>query len=142
MSNVSLGVEFGLAIDQAFDFARADGLDNGRHAVQEIVGLFFGFQAGIQPRFDVFQAGYKSCLGFLGDLIPHEDADLIHLFPFFLQRQQRADFEVASGNVDGPGNLTPVVEIAQDFPVHIAVVHDEKLAAGLAGSGRHVAARG
>src|SRR5262249_62304673 len=51
--------------------------------------------------------------------------------------EECADLEIAGGDVDGLGDLAPVVEVAQDLPVLVAVVHDEEFAARLAGSVGH-----
>ena len=51
--------------------------------------------------------------------------------------EERTSFEIARGNVDGPGNLAPVMEIAKDFPVGIAVIDNKKFTALWAGSIRH-----
>ena len=46
------------------------------------------------------------------DLVAHQDADLVHLLPFVFQAEQGADLEVAGGDVDGLGELAPIVEVA------------------------------
>lgn len=63
---------------------------------------------------------------------------LVHFLPFVLKGKKGTNFEIARGDVDGLGNLAPVMKIAQDFPVGIAVINDEKFTACLAGSIRHI----
>jgi hypothetical protein len=72
-----------------------------------------------------------------GNLIPHEDADLIHLLPFIPKGQEGADLEIAGGDIYGLGNLTPVLKEFKDLPVGIAVVNDEQLTAGQADTAGH-----
>jgi hypothetical protein len=71
------------------------------------------------------------------DFVAHQNANLIHLLPFVLEPEQRANFEVAGRDVDRLRDLAPVVEIAQDLPVHVAVIHDEKFTSALAGTVGH-----
>ena len=68
-----------------------------------------------------------------GDFVAHQDADFVYLLPFVFEAEQGANFEIAGGDVDAAGDLAPVVEVAEDFPVGVAVVDDEpfdKLRAG------------
>ena len=108
------------------------------NAGQEVVLLLFGFQAVVQPRLDLLQPVGERLLGAARNLVAHEDADGIDLLPLVLQAQQAADLEVAGGHVDGLGELAPVVQVALDLPVVVAVIDDEQFAAGLARAFGHV----
>lgn len=48
MGDVGLGVEFVLPVDAALDLAGAQRLDNGSHALEEVVLLLLGFEAPVQ----------------------------------------------------------------------------------------------
>ena len=48
VGNIRLGVEFVLLVDAALDLARADRLNDGRNADQEVVLEFLFLQAGVQ----------------------------------------------------------------------------------------------
>ena len=61
----------------------------------------------------------------------------VDVLPLAVEGQQGADLEVAGGDVDGFGEGAPVVEVADDFPVVVAVIDAEQLAAGFAGAFRH-----
>jgi hypothetical protein len=69
------------------------------------------------------------------DFIPHEDAQGVDFLPLVPQAGQAADLEVAGGDVDAFGELAPVVEVAQDFPIVVAVVDDEQLGMGETSAG-------
>ena len=67
----------------------------------------------------------------LGRLRPHEDANLVQLLPFAVEREQGANFEETCCNVERRRDLCPFPEVADDFPFFVAVVDDEKIAAAL-----------
>ncbi len=138
VGDVGLGVELVLLVDPALDLARADRLHDGRNAGEEVVLLLLGFQAVVQPRLDLLQSVGERLLGAARNLVAHEDANGIDLLPLVLQAQQPADLEVARGHVDGLGELAPVVQVALDLPVVVAVIDDEQFAAGLACAFGHV----
>ena len=69
-------------------------------------------------------------LGARGGLVPHEDADFIELLPFAIESEEGANFEKPGGNVEGAGDFGPVLEIFQALPIFVAVINNEKLAAG------------
>ena len=102
------------------------------NARQEVVLEFLFLQAGVQPRPGLLQPFGEGLLRAARHLVAHEDADGIDLLPLVLQAQQAADLEVAGGHVDGLGELAPVVQVALDLPVVVAVIDDEQFAAGLA----------
>ncbi len=138
MGDVSLGVELVLAIDPTLDFAGADRLDDGCDAVEEVVFLLFGLDAVVEFAGNPRQSFVKRLAGAPRHLVAHQDADAVDLLPLVAQRQQRADLEVAGGDVDGAGELAPVAQVAGGLPVFVAVVDDEQLAAGRALSFWHV----
>jgi hypothetical protein len=137
VGDVGLGMELRLAVDAAGDLAGTDGLDDGRDAHEEVVLLLLRFEAGIEAVADAPEALDERGASAAGDLVAHEDADLIDLLPLVLQAEQGADLEITGGDVDGAGNLAPVVEVAEDLPVLVAIVHNEQLAARFAGAVRH-----
>src|SRR5207247_1534401 len=53
---------------------------------------------------------------------------LVHLLPLVLEGEQAANLEIARGDIDTLGELAPVVEVAEDLPVRVAVIDDEQLA--------------
>jgi hypothetical protein len=73
--------------------------NDGGHAGQKIILLLFALHAVVQQTLDAGDALHQCSLGALGDLVTHEDADLIQLLPFAVQRQQGANLEIASGDV-------------------------------------------
>src|SRR5262249_29160757 len=94
-------------------------------------------QAVVQAVADTAQALREGGFRAPAHLVAHQDADLIHLLPFILQAQEGADLEIAGGDVDGPGDLAPIVKVAQDLSVLVAVIDDEQLTARLAGARGH-----
>src|SRR5262245_29208779 len=127
MCDVRFGVEFFLAVDTALDFFRPDRLDNRRNALEKVVLLFLGLEAGVEAGFDTLQPLDECGPGPPGNFIPHENSNSINLLPFAVEGEERSDFEVARGDVDGLRDLAPVVEIAEDLPVVVAVIDDEEL---------------
>ena len=132
VGNVGLGVKLVPLVDPALDLARADRFHDGGNAREEVVFLLLGFQAVVQPRLDLLQSLSKRLLGPARNLVAHEDANRIDLLPLVLQAQQPADLEVARGHVDSLGKSAPVVQVALDLPVIVAVIDDEQFTAGLA----------
>ena len=63
------------------------------------------------------------------NLVAHEDTDFVQLLPFAIEVKQRADFKVAGGDIEGAGDLGPVLKVFQPLPCLVAVINDEKLAA-------------
>jgi hypothetical protein len=63
-------------------------------------------------------------------LVAHEDTHFVELLPFAVEGKQGADFKEAGGDVEGAGNLGPVLEIAKALPFGFAVIDDEQFAAG------------
>ena len=70
-------------------------------------------------------------------LIPHQNANFINLLPFVLKGEDGADFKEAGGDINGLGDLAPVMEVFEDLPVLVAVIYDEQLTAGQAGAFGH-----
>ena len=54
---------------------------------------------------------------------------LSELLPLAVEREQRADLEVAGGDVERPGDARPFSEVAEAGPARDAVVDDEQVAA-------------
>jgi hypothetical protein len=54
-----------------------------------------------------------------------------------LKGKEGTDFEIARGDVDGLGNLAPIMEITKNFPIGIAVIDNKKFTACGAGSIRY-----
>src|SRR5215204_1492433 len=98
MGNVSLGVELLLGVDIALDLAIADSLHYRGHARKEVVLLLFSLYTLVQvlgyDRLDTFE---KSLLGALGDLVSHEDSQLVQLLPLTIESQESADLKVSRG---------------------------------------------
>ncbi len=101
MGDAGLGVKLFLAVDAADDLAGADCLDDGRDTRKEVIGAFFVFEAVLEPLTCAAEAPGKCVPGAEGNLIAHENANLVDLLPFILQGEQGADFEVPGGDVDG-----------------------------------------
>jgi hypothetical protein len=47
--------------------------------------------------------------------------------PGTIECQQTADLKEAGGNIDGFGEMTPLLQVTVDFPVGIAVIDDEEI---------------
>ena len=77
---------------------------------------------------DVLKAREQRLLGTLGNFVPHENADLVQLLPLAIEREQRADFKIPSGDIKTVGEISPIVKVATDLPVLVAVVYDEEVA--------------
>ena len=93
--------------------------------------------ADLHVEFDVPKSLGKCGLRSLADFVAHQDANGIDLLPFVFEREQRTDFKVPGRNVDRFRKLTPIVQVTKDFPFFVAVIDDEKFAAGLAGPSGH-----
>ena len=78
-----------------------------------------------------FRTDTKPLPSALGNFIPQQDANFFELLPSAVEGKKCADLEVARRDVEGAGYLRPVVEILQPLPCIIAVIDDEKFAAGL-----------
>ena len=135
--DVGLGVELVLSVDAAENLPAADAFGDGRDADKEVIALLLAFQARVQVADGPRQPLLEGILRAKGNLAAHEDAELIDLLPLIGQGQQRADLEVAGGDVDLAGELAPVVEVLADLPLGVAVVDDEQFTARLAGPVRH-----
>ena len=59
----------------------------------------------------------------------HQDPDLLELLPLAVEREQRADLEVAGGDVERLRDAGPLLEVAEAGPAGDAVVDDEEVAA-------------
>ena len=103
------------------------GGDNGRDAFEEIILFFFRFDAVVEGSIDFGEGVSEGFLGALGDLIAHEDANLIHLGPFAVEVEECADLEMAGGDVEGAGESAPIAQVAGDRPLLGAVINDEKI---------------
>ena len=81
MGYVGLGVKFLLVIDTALDLAATDSFDDLVNASQKIIFFLFTFNAVIQHAFDAGNAIVQRTLGALGNLVAHQNADLVQLLP-------------------------------------------------------------
>ena len=113
----ALAWNFSLRVDAALDLPLPHGLDDGRHAVEEVVAFLLAFDAVVERLLDLLNAGDEGLPGAPRDLVAHEDAELVELLPLAVQGQQGADLEVAGGDVEGVGELGPFVEVLLDLPV-------------------------
>ena len=134
---IAFGVELVAAIDAAANLAVAEGRDDGRDAREEVVFFFFLFEAAVESRLNLCEAGGERGLGPLGDFVAHQNADRIDLLPLVLQREQRTDLEIAGRDVDGLRQRTPIAQVTNDLPVVIAIIDDKKFAASFAGTAWH-----
>ena len=125
MRDVGLGVKFLFGIDTAFDLATGNGCNDGSNTGEEIVFLFFSLDTVIEQAFDATNAIIQCALGSQSDLVAHEDANLLQLLPFAIDRQQSANFKVASGNVKLVRDVCPFGKVVEYLPVVVAVVNDE-----------------
>src|SRR5205814_1989820 len=55
--------------------------------------------------------------------------DLFQFLPLAIQPEERTNFKVSGGNVEGTRDLGPVLQIAKDLPVLIAVIDYENVSA-------------
>jgi hypothetical protein len=85
------------------DLARADGLDDGRDADEEVVFVLLVFKAVVEAVADVRQALLKGGMGALRDFVTHQDAYGVDFLPFVFEGQEGADLEIAAGDVDRLG---------------------------------------
>ena len=132
MGDVALGVELGVVIDPALDLPAVQSCGDCVHAGEERVVLFVGFETPVEDLFCSFGELAQYPPGPVGDLIAHEDADLVELLPFAVEFEQGADLEVAGRYVEGAGDLAPLAEIVGPPPTIDTVVDDEQgLARGL-----------
>ncbi|WP_394757453.1 hypothetical protein, partial [Rhodoferax sp.] len=92
-------MKFFLGVNAALDLAAFNGLDDSGHTGEKVVFLFLALNAVIEETFNADYAVHQRALGSLTDLVTHEDANLVQLLPLAIQRQQRANLEIAGGNV-------------------------------------------
>ena len=100
--------------------------------MQEIILGLFRVKARVEFYSSVSEAVRKRAMGPSRDFITHENSNSVQLLPFTVQRQERTYFKITSGDIYGLGELAPIMQIADDFPVLIAVVNDEQLASRFA----------
>ncbi len=108
MRDVSLRVKLPFRIHAAFNLTFTQGFDDGGGAGKKIVRLLHLFRAGVERPSDAgAQPIEQSLPGARRDFVAHQDANLVELMPFAIEREQRPDFEVASGDVEGAGEVSP-----------------------------------
>jgi len=61
-----------------------------------------------------------------GNLVTHQNTNLVKLLPFAVQGEQSAHLEITSRDVERVGNLRPFLEVAQSFPFGLAVIDNEE----------------
>ena len=61
-------------------------------------------------------------------LTADEQPDLVDLLPLAVEGEERADLEVARGDVDRRADLAPLTDVLERLPVLVAVVDDEEVA--------------
>ncbi len=88
MRDVSLRMEFILAVDTTNNFLCANAFDNGIDPGEKIVVKLFLLDARIKDGSDFREAPLKGIARSERAFITHEDANLINLLPFILQREQ------------------------------------------------------
>jgi hypothetical protein len=103
----------------------APATSRGRHADQEVVRLLLCFDAVIKQAGHTLQGSLEGSLRASGDLIAHQDAELIDLLPGGIEAEEGADLEVRGRDVDALRELAPLSEIPLDLPVAVAVIDDE-----------------
>src|SRR6266568_2031737 len=130
MGDERLGVKLSLRIDPSLDFSVAHRLHHSDCAKQKIILLLFLLQALVELFLDLLSQRFNEDFpGPSRDLIAHQNPYVVELLPGAIHRQQAADFKIAGRNVKRTRNARPLVQIAQDVPILVAVVHDEQLAA-------------
>src|ERR1041385_7128795 len=128
MGDVSLSVKLLFGVHPAFNLLHLKSCNDGRNTGQKIVLLFFAFDAFVEYRLNRLDSGHQSLLCAQGHLVTHENAYGIKLLPLSVQAQKRPYFEIAGRNVKAMGEFRPIVEVAPDLPVLIAVIDDEEIA--------------
>ena len=88
VGDISLGVEFVLVIDTAFDLPGPEGIKDGRDPVQEGVGLLVLLNTFVEPVKgslpDRFENGLPSPMG---GLRPHQDSDFVESLPVAIESE-------------------------------------------------------
>jgi hypothetical protein len=99
--DVRLRVELVLVVYAALDLAGAQRFEDRRDTVQERVGTLGRFDAAVEdlecPRTHRLEQGLARAMG---RLCAHQEPDLVERLPLAVERQQRADLEVARGDVE------------------------------------------
>ena len=93
-------MEFLFGIDPALNFAAGNGLNDLVHPGQKIVLLLFTLDAVVKQLPDPRETFSQCAVGTLGNLVPHQNADLIQLLPLAIEGQQGTDFKIARGDVE------------------------------------------
>ena len=128
--DVGLGVELVLVVDAALDLPRAQRLEDRRDAVEEGVGVLVGLDAAVEDLDGARSHGLEQRLArAVRRLGAHQDPDLVERLPLAVEGEQRADLEVAGGDVERLGDAGPLLEVAEPGPARDAVVDDEEVAA-------------
>lgn len=111
-------------------------MHDGGGAGEEVVLFLLGFEAGVELAGDVLLEGVEdSRTGAGGDVVAHGNAEAVEVLPLAVEGEEGADLEEAGGDVEDAGDLGPVLEVAESFPIGLAVVHDEAFAAGFGALG-------
>ena len=129
--DVRLGVELVLVVDAALDLAGSQRLED-RRARRGGTGW-----RPCRPRCSRRGISTARCSHRLEQRLPramrrlraHQDPDLVELLPLAVEREQRADLEVARGDVERLRDPGPLLEVAEPGPARDAVVDDEEVAA-------------
>src|SRR5690349_18922287 len=61
-------------------------------------------------------------------LSPHQDAHLVKLLPFAVERQKGTDLEMACGYIEGTCYLCPLFKVTERRPSRFTIVDDEEMA--------------
>ena len=125
VGDVGLGVELRLCVGAALDLTGLQRLDDRGDAFEEVVPTLLDFDGVIELASDAVD---KDAPGAWGDLIAHENPDLVELLPLAIEREQRAHLEVSGGDVERVRNVAPLAQILPNLPFGIGVVDDEEIA--------------
>src|SRR5208283_279304 len=104
-----------------------DCINNSGHPLQEVILLFFLFNAAIEYAFSSLDTCKEGLLGSLRNFIAHEDAKFLKLLPLPIESQERPNFKVTCSDIKRLGDVGPVMQIISNLPVGVAIIYNKKV---------------
>lgn len=127
VGDVRLRVKLVLVVDPVLDQPRRQSCHYGVDSCEEWIALFVVLDALVKTRLGpLLHSHQQRLLRPVGDLVPHQDPDLVELLPAAVEVQQGANLEESRGDIDAARQLRPLAQVVQAVPPAVAVVDDEE----------------
>ena len=125
--DVCLGMKLVLVVDGTLNLAGLHCLDNRLYAGEKRIGSFVVFEPVVDDLLCARSDGFEHrFVGAMGDFVTHQDADFVKFLPVTVELKQRADLEVAGGDVEFGCEFTPFAQVLNTAPAAFGVINDEQ----------------